>query len=95
VIARAFATAAFVLQINVLVPAQTSQTVSLRGHDQQLRIYGVPAGEPVIVSSGDGGWTHLGPHIAETLSQRGFCVTGFDARLMDAIEWIRQSNARR
>jgi pimeloyl-ACP methyl ester carboxylesterase len=80
VIARAFATAALVLQISVLAPAQTSQTLSLRGHDQLLRIYGVSTGEPVIVSSGDGGWTHLSPHIAETLSQRGFYVVGFDVR---------------
>ena len=79
-IARAFATAALVLPISLLAPAQTSQTLSVRGHDQQLRIYGVSTGDPVIVSSGDGGWTHLGPHIAELLSQRGFYVIGFDVR---------------
>src|SRR5262249_54106606 len=36
--------------------------------------------DPVIVTSGDGGWIHLAPHVAEFLSSRGFFVIGFDAR---------------
>jgi pimeloyl-ACP methyl ester carboxylesterase len=60
--------------------AQTSETVSLRGRDQSLRIYGARGGEPVIVSSGDGGWIHLGPHVAQFLAARGFFVVGFDVR---------------
>ncbi len=59
---------------------QTQQTLAIRGHDQQLRVYGSPAGNPVIVSSGDGGWIHLGRHVAEFLSTRGFYVVGFDVR---------------
>jgi len=35
---------------------------------------------PVIVSSGDGGWIHLGPHVAEVLAARGFFVVGFDVK---------------
>jgi alpha-beta hydrolase superfamily lysophospholipase len=45
-----------------------------------LYVYGPPAGERVIVSSGDGGWIHLGPHIAQLLAARGFAVTGFDVK---------------
>lgn len=34
----------------------------------------------MIVSSGDGGWIHLGPHVAEVLAAKGFFVVGFDVR---------------
>jgi hypothetical protein len=43
-------------------------TVAIRGRQQSLYVYGSPQGEPVIVSSGDGGWIHLGPHVAEFLA---------------------------
>jgi alpha-beta hydrolase superfamily lysophospholipase len=52
----------------------------LRGHAQTLHLYGPEDGEPVIVSSGDGGWMHLGPHVAEFLANRGYFVVGFDVR---------------
>ena len=32
------------------------------------------------MSSGDGGWIHLAPHVAETLAARGYFVVGFDVR---------------
>src|SRR3954467_10718761 len=60
--------------------AQTRQTIVVRGHEQSLYVYGSPSGDPVIVSSGDGGWIHLGPSVAEFLSRRGFFVVGFDVR---------------
>ena len=60
--------------------AQTPHVISIRGHDQVLRLYGSRDGEPVILSSGDGGWIHLAPHVAEALSARGFFVVGFDVR---------------
>ena len=44
--------------------ASSTETVQIRGHSQTLHTYGSRGGEPVIVSSGDGGWVHLGPHIA-------------------------------
>jgi len=34
----------------------------------------------VVVSSGDGGWIHLGPHVAEVLAASGFFVVGFDVK---------------
>jgi alpha-beta hydrolase superfamily lysophospholipase len=60
--------------------AQSRQTIAIRGHQQSLYIYGSPRGEPVIVSSGDGGWIHLGPHVAEFLATRGFFVIGLDVK---------------
>jgi alpha-beta hydrolase superfamily lysophospholipase len=61
--------------------AQATDTILLRDHQQVLRTYGVRgAGEPVIVSSGDGGWIHLGPHVAEALAAQGFFVVGFDVK---------------
>jgi pimeloyl-ACP methyl ester carboxylesterase len=60
--------------------AQARQTILVRGHEQSLYVYGSPGGDPVIVSSGDGGWIHLGPSVAEFLSSRGFFVIGFDVR---------------
>ena len=61
-------------------PVETQQTISLRGHEQFLHLYGPRTGTPVIVSSGDGGWIHLGPHVAEVLASKGFFVVGFDVR---------------
>ena len=33
-----------------------------------------------MVSSGDGGWTHLGPDVAAFLETQGFFVVGFDCK---------------
>lgn len=60
--------------------AQSTVPIALRGHTQWLRLYGVRGRPPVIVSSGDGGWVHLGPHVAEVLAARGFFVVGFDVK---------------
>jgi Bacterial virulence protein (VirJ) len=59
---------------------ESRQTVVIRGQRQTLHIYGTPNGTPVIVSSGDGGWIHLGPHMAEVLAAKGFFVVGFDVK---------------
>jgi pimeloyl-ACP methyl ester carboxylesterase len=66
-----------------LVPAggrHATETVTIRGQVQTLHTYGSRGGTPVVVSSGDGGWIHLGPHIAETLGAHGFFVVGFDVK---------------
>lgn len=61
--------------------ASTTDTLLLRGQRQVLHLYGTRGtGNPVIVSSGDGGWVHLGPDVAEFLASRGMFVVGFDAR---------------
>ena len=60
--------------------AQARDAFVIRGHAQSLRLYGTRGGPPVIVSSGDGGWMHLGPHVAEVLAAKGFFVVGFDVK---------------
>jgi type IV secretory pathway VirJ component len=60
--------------------AQSAHPLMIRAHVQQLQLYGRSDGTPVIVSSGDGGWVHLGPHVAELLAGRGFFVVGFDVK---------------
>ena len=57
-----------------------SQPFDIRGQSMTLRTYGARGGDPVIVSSGDGGWVHLGPHIASTLAAHGYFVVGFDVK---------------
>ncbi len=61
-------------------PPQAEKTVSLRGKDQTLRLYGSPADRAVILSSGDLGWAGLVVHIAEFLSAQHYYVTGFDSK---------------
>ena len=57
-----------------------SDTVTMRGQTQTLHLYGQRGGTPAIVSSGDGGWIHLAPQVAETLAAKGFFVVGFDTK---------------
>jgi fermentation-respiration switch protein FrsA (DUF1100 family) len=64
----------------VSAEAQTTEQIVLRGHRQTLHLYGPRGGDSVIVSSGDGGWMHLAPHVAERLAARGFFVVGFDVK---------------
>jgi len=54
--------------------------VPVRSHAQSVHLYGVNNARPVIVSSGDGGWIHLGPHVAELLAAHGCFVVGFDVK---------------
>ena len=68
------------LLVLALATMQGPATLDLRGQAQTLHLYGPANGEPVIVSSGDGGWVHLAPHIASVLARRGFFVVGFDAK---------------
>jgi type IV secretory pathway VirJ component len=60
--------------------SQVTERLTIRGREQLLHVYGPADGVPVIVSSGDGGWVHLGPHVAELLAARGFFVVGFDVK---------------
>ena len=60
--------------------AEITDTIVLRGHRLTLHVYGVRGSPPVVLSSGDGGWMHLGPHVAEVLAARGYFVVGFDAK---------------
>ena len=68
------------LQPPVSAVIQARETVTIRGRAQTVAIYGRRGGRPVIVSSGDGGWIHLGPLVAEFLASQGFFVVGFDTK---------------
>jgi hypothetical protein len=57
-----------------------TEMLTIRGHKQTLHLYGSRDGDPILVSSGDGGWIHLAPHVAELLAQFGYRVVGFDSR---------------
>jgi alpha-beta hydrolase superfamily lysophospholipase len=61
-------------------PAPRTESFSLRGVAQTLHLYGATGGKLAIVTSGDGGWVHLGPDIAEFLAGEGYQVLGFDAK---------------
>src|SRR5262245_44803520 len=60
--------------------AETIDTIVLRGHRLTLHLYGNRGAPPVLLSSGDGGWMHLGPHVADVLSAHGYFVVAFDAK---------------
>jgi fermentation-respiration switch protein FrsA (DUF1100 family) len=76
--------ACLTLSMTIAVPTagstQTTTRLDLRGKSQTLHLYGPKGGTPVVVSSGDGGWVHLGPQVAETLAARGYFVVGFDTK---------------
>ena len=68
------------LAVAASASAQTLEAFVIRGHAQPLHLYGRPGAPPIILSSGDGGWLHLAPHLAESLSSAGYFVIGFDAK---------------
>jgi len=59
---------------------RSATRLDIRGRSQTLQIYGMPSPKIVLISSGDGGWVHLAPHVAEVLAARGWYVVGFDAK---------------
>jgi fermentation-respiration switch protein FrsA (DUF1100 family) len=79
---------ALLLTIAISVPrvnqrprTPVEDTIVIRGRSQWIHVYGTRgAGTPIVVSSGDGGWVHLAPHVAEYLAEKGFFVVGFDAK---------------
>lgn len=58
----------------------TPRDVTVHGRTQVVRVYGTAGARTAIVSSGDGGWIHLAPHVAALLASRGWFVLGFDSR---------------
>ncbi len=58
----------------------TTESVVIRGRPQSVRVYGTRGAPVAIVASGDGGWIHLGPYVAEFLSGHGYFVVGFDSK---------------
>lgn len=76
----AMAVGALVVAGGAVVAQQSEATIAIRGKAQTLRLYGTRGGQPLVVSSGDGGWIHVAPHVAEVLVKRGFFVVGFDSK---------------
>lgn len=62
------------------VAVESTQPFVLRGHALTLHLYGPATGRPVLLSSGDGGWVHLGPQAAVCLANAGYEVVGLDSR---------------
>jgi hypothetical protein len=79
---RRWGCAAIVAVALAAVPAQAqgTDTVTVRGHALTVHTYGARGGRPIVVTSGDGGWMHLAPYVADTLARRGCFVVGVDAR---------------
>jgi virulence protein VirJ len=71
---------ACILAVASAAASDSTSTVFLRGKSQTLHLYGSPSGAPVVVTSGDGGWIHLGPDVARHLASQGYSVFGFDAK---------------
>jgi len=64
----------------VVQPAPSTGTVTVRGKVLTVRFFGPATGQPVVLSSGDGGWIHLAPHVADVLARAGYFVVGIDSR---------------
>ena len=79
---RALVFAGTLVLLAATSPAGSERTdqLALRGRRQTLHLYGSPRGAPVVLLSGDGGWIHLGPQVAQMLAARGFLVVGVDSR---------------
>jgi alpha-beta hydrolase superfamily lysophospholipase len=82
---RALATVAATLLAAATVEAggglaSRTEACSIRGVPQTLHLYGTRGGPAAVVTSGDGGWVHLGPAVAEFLATQGYFVVGFDAK---------------
>ncbi|MGE0043677.1 MAG: alpha/beta hydrolase family protein [Vicinamibacterales bacterium] len=60
--------------------ADTRDRVTIRGRDVPVHVYGQRGGPVAVVSSGDGGWVHLAPEVAELLAAQGWFVVGVDAK---------------
>ena len=57
-----------------------NQAFTVRGHALTLHLYGTRGGPTAVVSSGDGGWVHLAPAVAQFLAGQGWFVAGFDSK---------------
>ena len=68
------------LPLTAGAPAPRTETLTIRGQQQSLRVYGTRGGPVAVIASGDGGWIHLGPYVAELLSSKGYFVVGLDSK---------------
>jgi dienelactone hydrolase len=68
------------LSLPAAAAAPSTETLTLRGERQTLHLYGSRGGPVAVVASGDGGWTHLAPYVAELLSGQGYFIVGLDSK---------------
>jgi alpha-beta hydrolase superfamily lysophospholipase len=57
-----------------------TESFALRGQPLDLHLYGQRGNPPVVLASGDGGWTHLAPECAVILATKGYFVVGLDTK---------------
>jgi hypothetical protein len=68
------------LLIPIIGISQTAKSISIRGKNQTLNIYGSPGSIPIVLSSGDLGWAGLVVHVAEFLSSQGYYIVGLNTK---------------
>ena len=74
-------TALLLLLETVALSAQPRPAeIEVRGHSLTLHLYGKAGDPPIVLASGDGGWVHLAPSVAEMLASHGCFVVGLDAK---------------
>ncbi len=76
---RLAAAAALLLPLATAASPRT-ESFTLRGQRQTLHVYGAPGGPVAVLASGDGGWTHLAPDVADLLAGKGWLVVGLDSK---------------
>jgi hypothetical protein len=59
---------------------QAKTNFAIRGQNQQLQLYGTAGNPPVILSSGDLGWSGLVVHVAEFLEKNNYYVIGINSK---------------
>jgi alpha-beta hydrolase superfamily lysophospholipase len=72
--------AALLLPLSASAAPPVMESVAIRGRPQSVRVYGRRGAPVAIVASGDGGFIHLGPYVAEFLASQGYFVVGFDSK---------------
>ena len=68
------------LPLGASAASPATEHLTIRGQEQSLRVYGARGGPVAVVASGDGGWIHLGPYVAEFLAGKGYFVVGLDSK---------------
>lgn len=77
---RAIALTAVLLPAVADAASPVTESLIIRDQAQSLRVYGTRGGPVAVVASGDGGWVHLGPDVAQFLASKGYFVVGFDSK---------------
>jgi hypothetical protein len=71
---------AMLLSLSIPSLAEKIEKLSIRSRDQELHLYGTPGNPPVILGSGDLGWSGLVVHVAEFLEKNGYFVIGLNSK---------------